>query len=140
MAKTTPRDESFQPSLNTSTEASRNSREADSSVRISLLVLHSHPLRRIGLPTDTIYGLAADAGNGNAVNALYATKGRSTDVPLAVCVAEVQDVARLCEVHHLPDGLLDALLPGPVTAVLRRKETSPLAPELNPGLPSIGRF
>ena len=84
--------------------------------------------------------MAADAGNGNAIAALYATKGRSTDVPLAVCVAEVQDIAKLCEVHHLPEGLLDALLPGPVTIVLQRKETPLLTSELNADLPSIGRF
>eukprot|EP01018_Ginkgo_biloba_P018934 Gb_03916 [translate_table: standard] len=58
--------------------------------------------------------------------------------PLAVCVADVPDVERFAVTSHLPDGLLDSLLPGPVTLVLERGEDSLLEKSLNPGLDSIG--
>ncbi len=47
-------------------------------------------------------------------------------------------VAGYGEAGHLPAGLLRALLPGPVTVVLRRRSDAPLASELNPGIPTLG--
>ena len=74
----------------------------------------------IALPTDTLYGLAADARSAGAVAALAAAKGRDAGAkPLAVAVADVADVARVAETGGLPEGLLAALLPGPVTVLLR---------------------
>lgn len=44
----------------------------------------------------------------------------------------------LCRPQHLPDGLLEELLPGPVTLLLQRRPEAPLAAELNPGVSAIG--
>jgi len=74
----------------------------------------------VALPTDTLYGLAADACSAEAVGALKAVKGRDASAsPLAVAVAEVADVSAVAHTQGLPEGLLEALLPGPVTVLLR---------------------
>ncbi|GJN30616.1 hypothetical protein PR202_gb18937 [Eleusine coracana subsp. coracana] len=92
----------------------------------------------IAVPTDTIYGFACDACSAGAVNRIYEIKGRIQTRPLAICVADVSDISRFALVDHLPHGLLDSLLPGPVTVVLKRGENSILERSLNPGLDSIG--
>ncbi|KAG0467019.1 hypothetical protein HPP92_018599 [Vanilla planifolia] len=92
----------------------------------------------IAVPTDTIYGFACDACSAMAVNKIYEIKGRNLTSPLAICVADVSDISRFANVDGLPDGLLDSLLPGPVTVVLTRGDSSILDKTLNPGLKSIG--
>lgn len=92
----------------------------------------------IAVPTDTIYGFACDACSAGAVNRIYEIKGRIQTRPLAICVGDVSDISRFALVDHLPHGLLDSLLPGPVTIVLKRGENSILERSLNPGLDSIG--
>lgn len=92
----------------------------------------------IAVPTDTLYGFACDACSMEAVNRIYEIKGRKHTSPLAICVGDVSDIKRFAITDHLPHGLLDCLLPGPVTVVLRRGEASILEKSLNPGLDSIG--
>ncbi|KAG8379827.1 hypothetical protein BUALT_Bualt07G0129900 [Buddleja alternifolia] len=92
----------------------------------------------IAVPTDTLYGFACDACSVDAVHRIYETKGRKYTSPLAICVGDVKDIQRFADTDHLPNGLLDSLLPGPVTVVLKRGESSILEKSLNPGLDSIG--
>lgn len=92
----------------------------------------------IAVPTDTLYGFACDACSSEAVNKIYEIKGRKHTSPLAICVGDVPDIKRFAVTDHLPYGLLDSLLPGPVTVVLGRGESSLLEKSLNPGLDSIG--
>uniref|UniRef100_A0A2P2JLK3 Threonylcarbamoyl-AMP synthase n=1 Tax=Rhizophora mucronata TaxID=61149 RepID=A0A2P2JLK3_RHIMU len=92
----------------------------------------------IAVPTDTLYGFACDACTLEAVNRIYEIKGRKHTSPLAVCVGDVSEIGRFAFTDHLPHGLLDSLLPGPVTVVLRRGDSSELEKSLNPGLESIG--
>ncbi|KAK4408512.1 YrdC domain-containing protein, mitochondrial [Sesamum angolense] len=92
----------------------------------------------IAVPTDTLYGFACDACSMEAVNRIYEIKGRKYTSPLAICVADVEDIQRFATTDDLPHGLLDSLLPGPVTVVLKRGESSILEKSLNPGLDSIG--
>ncbi|CAO2824635.1 unnamed protein product [Amaranthus hypochondriacus] len=92
----------------------------------------------IAVPTDTLYGFACDACSREAVNRIYEIKGRQLTSPLAICVGDVPDIKRFAFTDHLPETLLDDLLPGPVTLVLRRGESSILEKSLNPGLDSIG--
>ncbi|KAJ0793082.1 putative YrdC-like domain, DHBP synthase RibB-like alpha/beta domain superfamily [Helianthus annuus] len=74
----------------------------------------------IAVPTDTLYGFACDACNIEAVNRIYEIKGRKHTSPLAICVGDVKDIGRFAVTDHLPIGLLEGLLPGPVTVVLTR--------------------
>lgn len=73
----------------------------------------------VAVPTDTLYGLACNATNTHAINELYNIKRRNEDKPIAICVGRVCDVQKWARINHLPDGLLHALLPGPVTLVLQ---------------------
>ncbi|KZV49637.1 yrdC domain-containing protein, mitochondrial [Dorcoceras hygrometricum] len=92
----------------------------------------------IAVPTDTLYGFACDACSMDAVHRIYEIKGRKYTSPLAICVGDVEDIQRFAVIDHLPNGLLNSLLPGPVTLVLRRGVSSILEKSLNPGLESIG--
>ena len=83
----------------------------------------------LGLPTETVYGLAADANNPAAVAAIFAAKGRPADHPLIVHVAPQPTVESwralldtLCD--RVPDmawSLIDAFWPGPLTLILPRR-------------------
>uniref|UniRef100_A0A0R0HBS4 Threonylcarbamoyl-AMP synthase n=1 Tax=Glycine max TaxID=3847 RepID=A0A0R0HBS4_SOYBN len=86
--------------------------------------------------TDAYAGEAVEAlkaGSLEAVNRIYEIKGRRHTSPLAICVGDVSDIARFAVTDHLPHGLLDCLLPGPVIV-----ESSILERSLNPGFDSIG--
>ncbi|MBM4378177.1 MAG: threonylcarbamoyl-AMP synthase [Deltaproteobacteria bacterium] len=81
----------------------------------------------VGLPTETVYGLAADATNELAVRRIFAIKGRPSDHPLIIHVADAQ--AAHAWVRAWPaeaEALARAFWPGPLTLVLPR---SPLAPD-----------
>jgi L-threonylcarbamoyladenylate synthase len=83
----------------------------------------------LGLPTETVYGLAADAGNDAAVAKIFEAKGRPANHPLIVHVASAQGVERFSS--HVPDfaqKLIDAFWPGPLTLILpRRPEVAAVA-------------
>lgn len=83
----------------------------------------------LGLPTETVYGLAADAGNDAAVAKIFEAKGRPANHPLIVHVASAQGAQRFAS--HVPDfaqKLIDAFWPGPLTLILpRRPEVAALA-------------
>ncbi|KAK3036796.1 hypothetical protein RJ639_030488 [Escallonia herrerae] len=73
-----------------------------------------------------------------AVHHIYEVKGREHTRPLAICIGNVWNIDRFAVTNHLPLGLLASLLPGPVTVVLKRGDSSILEKSLNPGLDSIG--
>jgi tRNA threonylcarbamoyl adenosine modification protein (Sua5/YciO/YrdC/YwlC family) len=79
-----------------------------------------HAGRAVLLPADGVYGLCALAGDEEAVRALYALKGRGAAQPTQVIGASVD--ALLDAVPELPRALLEALLPGAYTLVLRNPE------------------
>ena len=75
----------------------------------------------IGLPTETVYGLAADALNPTAVNAIFQTKGRPADHPLIVHLADVSLVPVFAsEVPAFALRLMTACWPGPLTLIVKR--------------------
>lgn len=80
----------------------------------------------VGVPTDTVYGLAVDPTSPAAVNRLFALKGRGEHLPLAVLAASAAQCGRLVEIPEEQSRLLEQHWPGPLTAVLRSK--APLAP------------
>lgn len=76
----------------------------------------------VGIPTETVYGLAADADNEAAVAQIFAAKGRPTDHPLIVHVASSAQVARYAaQVPDFAQRLIDAFWPGPLTLILPRR-------------------
>lgn len=85
--------------------------EAASSVRRGELVV---------LPTDTVYGIGADAFTPSAVSALTEAKGRGRDVPVPVLVGTVRAANALVEsLGTYGQDLVDAFWPGPLTLILR---------------------
>lgn len=85
----------------------------------------AHALQRgelLGLPTETVYGLAADADNEAAVTAIFAAKGRPSNHPLIVHVADAAAITRFAkEVPLFAQQLIDAFWPGPLTLILPRR-------------------
>ncbi|MGN0170990.1 MAG: L-threonylcarbamoyladenylate synthase [Lachnospiraceae bacterium] len=80
----------------------------------------------VAFPTETVYGLGADALNPTASGKIYAAKGRPSDNPLIVHIAEFEALKRI--VRQLPKeaGLLaDAFWPGPLTMCFNKKEVVP---------------
>jgi L-threonylcarbamoyladenylate synthase len=76
----------------------------------------------VGIPTETVYGLAADADNEAAVAQIFAAKGRPTDHPLIVHLASSAQVARYAaQVPDFAQRLIDAFWPGPLTLILPRR-------------------
>ncbi len=75
----------------------------------------------VAIPTETVYGLAADASNGHAVAKIYAMKSRPQFNPLIIHVADVATAKRYVEWNAAAQSLADAFWPGPLTLVLRRR-------------------
>src|SRR5437762_3143702 len=77
----------------------------------------------IGLPTETVYGLAADAENELAVRSIFAAKGRPADHPVIVHLATAKQLDQWAS--DIPESawrLAAAFWPGPLTIILRRSE------------------
>lgn len=76
----------------------------------------------VAFPTETVYGLGADATSSDAVNKIYTAKGRPSDNPLIVHVHENYDVSDLVYIDHdYVYKLQKAFLPGPLTMIYRSK-------------------
>ena len=76
----------------------------------------------LGLPTETVYGLAADASSDAAVAKIFAAKGRPSDHPLIVHVADASGIAHFASaVPAFAQALVDAFWPGPLTLILPRR-------------------
>jgi L-threonylcarbamoyladenylate synthase len=77
----------------------------------------------VAFPTETVYGLGADANNKSAVSQIYKVKGRPQDHPLIVHIADWQSMGEWAE--EIPDYAIDlarAFWPGPMTLILKRSE------------------
>ncbi|MEK6563683.1 MAG: L-threonylcarbamoyladenylate synthase [Candidatus Omnitrophota bacterium] len=75
----------------------------------------------VAFPTETVYGLGADAFNPDAVSKIFAAKERPFNDPLIVHVGDKQDLLKLSvEVYKITLDLVDAFWPGPLTLVLRK--------------------
>ena len=91
----------------------------------------------LGIPTETVYGLGANALDPKAVNRIFEAKGRPQDNPLIIHVTGAQWLPRYCsEVPPLAYVLARKFWPGPLTMILKRK---PIVPdETTAGLDTVG--
>ena len=92
----------------------------------------------VAFPTETVYGLGADAGNGEAVARLYAAKGRPAFNPLIAHVADAAAARRLARFDAAADKLAAAFWPGPLTLVLPKQPGCGVADLALAGLDTIG--
>ncbi|MFH2105336.1 MAG: L-threonylcarbamoyladenylate synthase [Parcubacteria group bacterium] len=77
--------------------------------------------RVVVLPTDTSYGLCANASDGKAVRKVFAIKDRSADKPLSVIVRDLSMLAEVAEVEEKQSEIIEKCLPGSFTFVLPKK-------------------
>ena len=92
----------------------------------------------VAMPTETVYGLAANALNGDAVQRIFAAKGRPMDNPLIVHIADVADIDRLSLVAAFPEKarlLAAAFWPGPLTIIMKKGAVIP--DEVSAGLDTV---
>lgn len=79
----------------------------------------------VAFPTETVYGLGADATDATAAKKIYAAKGRPSDNPLIIHVSEPRDAelyAHTCELYY---KLAEAFMPGPLTVIMPKRDTIP---------------
>ncbi len=91
----------------------------------------------VAAPTETVYGLAARADDGEAVARIYATKGRPAFNPLIVHVENRDQAATLVEIDPLSAQLMAAFWPGPLTFVLPRKPDAAITSLVTAGLATL---
>ena len=80
----------------------------------------------VAFPTETVYGLGGDALNPDASRKIYAAKGRPSDNPLIIHIAETDSLSRAA--RDIPDiafRLIDSFWPGPLTIILKKNESIP---------------
>ncbi len=93
--------------------------------------------RLVAFPTETVYGLGADATNGHAVARIFAAKGRPRFNPLIVHVADLQAAFELAVFGDKAATLARAFWPGALTLVLKRKAESNLSDLVTAGLDTV---
>lgn len=91
----------------------------------------------VAFPTETVYGLGADATNSDAVLKIYETKGRPRFNPLIVHVADLAMARRFADFSPLALKLAE-FWPGPLTLVLPRREAAGLSDIVTAGLDAVG--
>ena len=79
----------------------------------------------VAFPTETVYGLGANALDPQAVSGIFAAKGRPADNPLIVHIHDRSQLSPLCHVTEPAIRLMDAFWPGPLTLIMPRKDAVP---------------
>jgi L-threonylcarbamoyladenylate synthase len=105
------------------------------SPRIAAAILRSGGV--VAFPTETVYGLGADAFNAKAVEKIFRAKGRPTDNPLIVHIAELSQLEKVAlRVTSSAQRAVERFFPGPLTVILPRHPTLPLS--VTAGLDTVG--
>ena len=88
-------------------------------------------------PTETVYGLGADATNDEAVKKIFLAKGRASDNPLIVHLDDKEHITKYAEISsQIEQKLIDVFMPGPFTLILKKKDN--IAPSVTVGLDTVG--
>ena len=90
----------------------------------------------VGMPTETVYGLGANALDEKAVKKIFEAKGRPGDNPLIVHIHDRSQLEGICEVNDQALRLMDAFWPGPLTMVVKKKALIP--GRTSAGLDTVG--
>src|SRR5690606_11938299 len=93
--------------------------------------------RLVAFPTETVYGLGADATNARAVTAIFEAKGRPRFNPLISHVADAEDAARFAVLGAQARALADAFWPGALTLVLKKRPGCAIAELASAGLDTV---
>src|SRR3569832_1367892 len=101
----------------------------------SRLILAGQP---VAVPTETVYGLAADATDAEAIARIYEAKGRPSFNPLIVHVSDLAAAAAIGKFDSPAQELAERHWPGPLTLVVPLRKASGIASIVTAGLPTIG--
>lgn len=107
----------------------------DAIVQAARLILAGEP---VAVPTETVYGLAADATNPEAVARIYEAKGRPSFNPLIVHVPDWHTARQIADFGPLSQLLAESHWPGPLTIVAPLKAENPIASLVTAGLSTVG--
>ena len=107
----------------------------DAIAEAARLILAGEP---VAMPTETVYGLAADATNAEAVARIYEAKGRPSFNPLIVHVSDLDSARGIAELGPQSVDLAKAHWPGPLTIVAPLRADSAIASLVTAGLSTIG--
>ena len=91
----------------------------------------------IGMPTETVYGLAANALDGKAVARIFEAKGRPAFNPLITHFARARDIEPYADMDERAKALAQKFWPGPLTMILKRKKDCPISDLVTAGLPTL---
>jgi len=108
---------------------------ADAIAEAARLIFAGDP---VAVPTETVYGLAADATNAEAVARIYEAKGRPSFNPLIVHVPDLAAADRIGEFNAEARALAERHWPGPLTLVVPLRGGSAIASIVTAGLPTVG--
>src|SRR4051794_31640479 len=98
------------------------------------LILAAEP---VAVPTETVYGLAADATNARAVARIYEAKGRPSFNPLIVHVSDLDAAQQIGDFDEQAIELARAHWPGPLTLVVPLRQDAAIAPLVTAGLTTV---
>jgi L-threonylcarbamoyladenylate synthase len=91
----------------------------------------------VAFPTETVYGLGADAAQGPAIARLYEAKGRPAFNPLIAHVADISSARQIARFNTTAERLAEAFWPGPLTLVLPKSTPCPVAELATAGLDTV---
>ncbi|MCX7796235.1 MAG: L-threonylcarbamoyladenylate synthase [bacterium] len=90
----------------------------------------------VAFPTETVYGLGALVSIPEAIRRIFLVKGRPFDNPLIVHVGSIEQMQMICYIEEKYFEIIKKITPGPITFVLRKKESVPV--EITAGLDTVG--
>ena len=102
-------------------------------IRSAALIIKNGGL--VAFPTETVYGLGADATDKTAAQKIYSAKGRPSDNPLIIHIADALDAEKYAYTSPLYYKLAKAFMPGPLTVIMQKKDIIP--DEVTGGLDSV---
>ena len=109
--------------IKTLPEQEVNSTEAKAAIDQAAGILKNGGL--VVFPTETVYGLGGNALDSDAAKKIYAAKGRPSDNPLIIHIAQPKDAEKYCITNEIYYRLADAFMPGPLTVILPKRDIVP---------------
>ena len=113
--------------------ADSSTQKNDTQIEFAANIIKSGGL--VAFPTETVYGLGADATKKDAAKKIYAAKGRPSDNPLIIHISRPEDAEKYAFTTPLYYKLAKAFMPGPITVIMKKKDTIPF--EVTGGLDTV---
>ena len=100
-----------------------NLNKSENDIKIAAEIIRGGGL--VAFPTETVYGLGGDGTNPDAARKIYSAKGRPSDNPLIIHISEPTEAEKYTYTNELYYKLADRFMPGPLTVVMRSKDSIP---------------